>query len=109
MAPKLTVLEPTGVLSGLPANELRAAAHAILREGTDVLLIDLSGVSFTDSSGLGCFISILKQSRLSGIDFFICSPNGQARELFHLTGMETIIPIFEDRAAFDRVILTTQR
>jgi anti-anti-sigma factor len=54
------------------------------------LVIDLAGVSFIDSSGLGGFVRIRK-ALPSGCPLVIRSPQRRVRQLFKITGLDSLI------------------
>jgi anti-anti-sigma factor len=57
------------------------------------LIIDLAGVSFVDSSGLGGFVRI-RNTLPPGCPVIIRSPQRRIRQLFKITGLDSVI-IFE--------------
>jgi stage II sporulation protein AA (anti-sigma F factor antagonist) len=54
------------------------------------LVIDLAGVSFIDSSGLGGFVRIRK-ALPPGCPVVIRSPQHRIRQLFKITGLDSVI------------------
>ncbi|WP_456276980.1 STAS domain-containing protein [Bacillus sp. AK128] len=65
-----------------------------LAEGKDVnLVIDLSGVSYIDSTGLGVFIGALKSTRKFGGTLQLVGLNDRVKRLFTITGLNEIIDI----------------
>lgn len=96
------VVEPVGILDGTKAGQLRATIDDDVRTGADIILIDLSNVTFIDSSGLGGLVVALKAVRLAGGRLCVCSINDQVRILFELTSMDKVFEIFPNRAAFER-------
>ncbi len=54
------------------------------------LVIDLAGVSFIDSSGLAGFVRIRKAPS-PGCPVIICSPQRRVRQLFRITGLDSVI------------------
>ncbi|KAF3890133.1 MULTISPECIES: STAS domain-containing protein [Nostocales] len=101
------VLQPYGILNRSSSNELRREVQDIMTDKTDIVLLDLSNVSFIDSSGLGALISVMKVVRSGNAKFYICSMNDQVRMLFELTKMDRIFEHFTDREEFTRQVLTT--
>ncbi|NEQ95725.1 MAG: STAS domain-containing protein [Cyanothece sp. SIO2G6] len=99
--PQSKVFCPTRILTAGNAIELRDWAKAAINQGTTVLLIDFSQVSFMDSSGLGALISINQMVKLSGGQIRICSLHGQARMLFEMTNLHNCFHIYPDRQAAD--------
>lgn len=59
----VTVLAPTGRLDVAGAPALRDAIGEAVRNGPPKVVIDMEGVSFVDSTGLGSVIAALKQIR----------------------------------------------
>ncbi|NJN85733.1 MAG: STAS domain-containing protein [Leptolyngbyaceae cyanobacterium SL_7_1] len=98
----IKVVEPVGILDGTKAGQLRAQVNETMGNGADIILIDLSGITFMDSSGLGGLVSALKDVRLAGGRLCVCSLNDQVRILFELTSMDKVFEIYENRTLFER-------
>lgn len=67
-------------------------------EGADKVLIDLSGLRFVDSSGLGALLSCLRRLNAAGGDLKVCGLQKQVRLLFEMVRMHRIVEIHNDRA-----------
>jgi anti-sigma B factor antagonist len=76
--------------------EFRDAAQALLQDKNRVVL-DLSGVKFVDSSGLGALISCLRQVNGRKGDFRLCAMSKSVRALFELMRMHRVFNIHESR------------
>ncbi|MDG3439576.1 STAS domain-containing protein [Nitrospirillum amazonense] len=61
------------------------------------VLIDMTGVSFIDSSGLGALISIVKHLKLPGRPG-ICGLQPSVKTMFSLTRMDRVFAIYPDVA-----------
>jgi anti-anti-sigma factor len=57
------------------------------------LIIDLSGVTFLDSSGLAILISIHEELEARGAQLTILAPTPPVRRLFGLTGLDSVFEI----------------
>jgi len=57
------------------------------------LILDLSRVSFMDSSGLGLILGRYTRAAELGITFRIANPGEQIRKILDLAGMERLIRI----------------
>ncbi|CAM3921403.1 STAS domain-containing protein [Alkalicoccus chagannorensis] len=64
-----------------------------LAEGEHDLVIDLSGVDYIDSTGLGIFIGALKASEKSEGSMTLTGLNDRVRRLFEITGLHEVIDI----------------
>jgi anti-anti-sigma factor len=63
-----------------------------IAEGHRVVVVDLDGVTFIDSSGLGALISGLKAARFQKRELRIARPGEQARVVLELTALDRILP-----------------
>ena len=75
-----------------------------MREETDILLVqlvprkvtlDLKGVTFMDSSGLGLVLGRYKKAEAAGIEFSVANCDKRVMRIFEMAGMERIINIEE--------------
>jgi len=64
----------------------------LARKNPQRLVIDLAGVSFIDSSGLGGFVRI-RRTLPPGCPVIIRSPQRRVRQLFKITGLDSVITI----------------
>jgi anti-sigma B factor antagonist len=96
----VTVLAPSGRLDVVGAPALKEAiGDAVKDNGQPRLVIDMEGVSFVDSTGLGSVIAALKQVRSSKGDLRLAAPNQQVRVVLELTTLDrvfTYYPSVED-------------
>ena len=76
----------------------REALKAIIQDGSGKLILDLSGTSFMDSSGLGALVSSLQTARKKGGEVFLVGIGDKVRALFELTRLHTVFQIFDDEA-----------
>ena len=85
------VLELTGRLDLLSAGEVKQQLTSTVAAGRTKVVVDLHGVTFVDSSGLGALISGLKAARLAGGDLRIARPGEQARVILSLTTLDRVM------------------
>ena len=90
----VTVVAPTGRLDVLGAPALKDAISEALKNGSPRVVLDLEGVSFVDSTGLGSVIAALKQIRGSQGDLRLAAPNQQVRVVLELTTLDRVFPYF---------------
>ena len=85
------VLRVEGRLNLVTAPELRAAVERAVAAGTPRVVIDLSAVTFIDSSGLGMVIAGLKHARQAGGELRIAAAGEQVRMVLELTKLNRIL------------------
>src|ERR1700693_1866699 len=90
----VTVLAPSGRLDVAGAPMLKDAVSDAVKNGQPRLVIDLEGVSFVDSTGLGSVIAALKLVRSSKGDLRLAAPNQQVRVVLELNTLDRVFPYF---------------
>lgn len=90
----VTVVAPTGRLDVAGAPTLKEAISEVVKSGPPRIVIDMGGVSFVDSTGLGSVISALKQIRGSQGELRLAAPNQQARVVLELTTLDRVFPYY---------------
>ena len=90
----VTVVAPTGRLDVAGAPALKDAISEALKNGQPRVVLDLEGVSFVDSTGLGSVIAALKQVRSSQGDLRLAAPNQQVRVVLELTTLDRVFPYY---------------
>lgn len=93
----VTVLEPKGKITiGVGDVALREAVHEALEAGARNILVNLSGVTTIDSSGIGELVSAYttvtnRQGKLS-----LCSLPSKVTDILQITQLITVFDVFED-------------
>lgn len=90
-----TVIEPVGRLDMVAAPQLKALVASAVSDGLTPVVVDLTGVEFMDSSGLGALISGLRATRQVGSDLRIAGAGGQVVAVLELTNIDRIIHPYE--------------
>ena len=78
--------------------EFRNALNGLLEGGKTRIVLDLEGVRFMDSSGLGVLVAVLKRLGRGGA-IVLCGLGEGVRSLFELTRMDLVFAIEPDVAA----------
>jgi anti-sigma B factor antagonist len=86
----VTVLAPTGRLDVAGAPTLKNAIDEVAKNGPTRVVIDMEGVSFVDSTGLGSVIAALKQVRTNQGELRLAAPNQQVRVVLELTTLDRV-------------------
>lgn len=69
---------------------LRDRGAALVDGGTDNLIVDLAGVTFIDSTGLGALVSLQKRCRRRGGSLVVTGCQGPVERLMSLTGLDRV-------------------
>lgn len=77
--------------------EFRDAMQSLMQERSRVVL-DMAGVKFIDSSGLGALISCLRQTNSRKGDFRLCELSRTVHALFELMRMHRVFTLHSSRA-----------
>ena len=91
----VTRVRLSGAVDIAVAGELRRSLVKLVRDGHTRLLIDLSGVSFIDSTGLGVLLHTVKQLRPKRGRLAVACPDPTMRRLFELIGHNLLFPVEE--------------
>lgn len=89
------VIDVSGELDLSNAPQLDDAVQQRMAEGDRRLAIDLSEVSFMDSSALGVLVRCLKRLNEEQGDLVLVGANGAPRRVLEITGLDrtfTIVP-----------------
>ena len=78
----------SGEMDMATARQFSAAAKSALAEASaSDLVIDLAGVSFMDSTGLGSLVEIQNDAEARGVALVLHAPSERVVEVLRLTGM----------------------
>ena len=92
------VLEVKGEVDLYTSPQLKEKVNDLIEEGQTQLVIDLSGVGFMDSSGLGVLVTALKRAKERGGALALVSPEGSVHKVLTITGLDRVFPIHDSVA-----------
>lgn len=96
----VTVLTVTGdLVIGDAESTFKKTVTRLLEEGHTRLLVDLQGVGFLDSSGLGALVRALTQSQKEGGQTKLLHAGPQIRKLLQMTKLDSVFEIHDDMEA----------
>lgn len=72
--------------------ELRERLFELADSGQSIV-VDLSQVSFVDSTGLGALVGAAKRAAAHGVTLHVVGARPQIRQLFRITGLEGQVPL----------------
>lgn len=84
------------------APRLKERLVEIIEAGCANVVIDMQGVGFIDSSGLGVMVSALRRAReRDGVVRVVCTRDNILK-IFRITGLDKVFPIYADMAEANR-------
>lgn len=92
----VTVLTLAGrVTLGDESNEMRNKIKEILAQGKKRLVLDLGGVSYIDSAGLGTLVAAYTSARNSGGDIRLANVTQKFDDLLNITKLVTVFSAYK--------------
>jgi anti-sigma B factor antagonist len=83
-------------INALITDEIREGITKVFDNSNSKVIIDLKGVEYIDSSGFGCFLSVMRAARNNyGVLKFV-NPQENVMELFKTLHLNTIFQIYDD-------------
>jgi anti-anti-sigma factor len=86
--PGHTVLAVSGELDLATTSALHDRMVNVLKETTTPLIIDLSGVSFCDATGLALLVGVKRRAKLRGLTVLLAGPRRNVSKLLRITGLD---------------------
>lgn len=90
-----TILVARGEVDLYTAPRLKEELAGLVTGGRARVAVDLSGVEFLDSTGLGVLISGLKRCREAGGELALAEPREPVRKVLSITGLDRVFPIHD--------------
>jgi len=87
------VLEVQGEVELHNAPKLRAQLHLLCGSPNPHVIVDLSQVSFIDSTGIGVLVGALKRAREASGDLIIVGAKDRVHRIFEITGLLGALPL----------------
>lgn len=92
---RYVVIAPTGHFNLVSAPSTKAHIDALVAAGQTRIVVDLSGVDYIDSSGLGALIGALKSARQASGDLRVAAAGEQVKAVLALTNIDRILAPFD--------------
>ncbi|MGH9116922.1 MAG: STAS domain-containing protein [Acidimicrobiales bacterium] len=89
------VLRVTGEIDVATAPRLREHVVTLVAEGETRLVVDLEGVDFIDSTGLGALVGALKRVRTHGGELAIVCTRSRLLKVFEITGLGRVFEVHD--------------
>jgi len=90
-----TVVAVTGEIDVYTASVMREQLVSLLDAGRTDLVVDLTGVGFMDSTGLGVLVGVLKKVRGQGGRLQLVISSERLLKVFRITALTQVFTIHE--------------
>jgi anti-sigma B factor antagonist len=91
----IVVLVISGPMDVATTPRLRDSLVRLIDEGRHRLVLDLSGVDFIDSIGLGVIVGMVHRLRPHDGSLAVAAPSPQARNVFQITQLVRVIALYD--------------
>ncbi len=100
----VAVLTLKGDILGEPdTSNIRDKIHSLVNDDVKHIVMDLGGVNFMNSSGLGALISSLTTMRNAGGDLRLARVGGKVQNLFVMT---QLVKVFDTYETVERALIS---
>jgi anti-sigma B factor antagonist len=92
----IAIVRVAGDVDLYTSPQLRKVLLDLAGETTRYLILDLEKVTYMDSSGLASLVEGLQRMEKYGGRLLLCSLQEMVQNVFELSRLDTVFPIFED-------------
>jgi anti-anti-sigma factor len=93
----IAVVAVKGDLDTASAPQMKQALDDLLDGGKTRLVVDLGGVGYIDSAGLGELVRAMKRARDASGDVRVCALAGDVRRIFEMTRLSEGMAVYPTR------------
>lgn len=84
----VTHIQPVGEVDADNSHELRETVSGLLAGGKPRLIkVDMAGVSFIDSVGIGALVSCYHTAAASDVKLVVCNPTAYVHRILYVSGL----------------------
>jgi anti-anti-sigma factor len=83
-------------INALVTEDIQNEILKVLDNNNPKLIIDLTGVEYIDSSGFGCFLSVMKAARSNYGVLKFANPEQRVMDLFITLHLHTVFQIYDN-------------
>ncbi|MEV6346910.1 STAS domain-containing protein [Actinoplanes sp. NPDC051851] len=88
-----TTVSLRGEIDVLTVEQVRMALGDAVAGRPRKIVVDMSGVAFIDSTGLGALINGFQRARDEGIAFALARPSSNVRQILVLSGLMEVVEV----------------
>jgi anti-anti-sigma factor len=97
--PRISVINLTGRIDASAHDHLVAAYSTVAQESSEGLVLDFSGVTYVNSSGIALIINLISRAHQANRKLVVASLSEHYRHIFEITRLSDFVTLAPDRAA----------
>ncbi|MBN1609545.1 MAG: STAS domain-containing protein [Polyangiaceae bacterium] len=94
----ITIVEIEGRFDAVSAPQMKLELHQLIEGGKTRIVVDLDGMDFIDSAGLGVLVSCLRRTAAEGGDLRLAGVPPFCRSIFELTRLTRVFDVTQTLA-----------
>jgi anti-sigma B factor antagonist len=92
---KTAIVDASGEIDLHQSTVLQQKLLEVLDQKPDRMIINLSDVSYMDSSGVASLVKLLSRTRKNGISLALAAPTKKVKAIFEITRLDSVFDIFD--------------
>ncbi|NPV59054.1 MAG: STAS domain-containing protein [Actinobacteria bacterium] len=92
----VSVITLEGEIDLSTSAEFKEAVYETIESGKKDIIIDLNGLEFMDSTGLGVVVAALKKTRMEGGTIRLICNKRNILKVFTVTGLDKVFSIYDN-------------
>ena len=94
----VAVVELRGNLDTNTSPAAEAEFNALVAEGAEKLLINMTSIDYVSSAGLRILLATAKRLKSAGGELRVCGLSETVREVFEISGFDLILKLYADES-----------
>jgi anti-sigma B factor antagonist len=95
---EIAIIEPRGsIIGGGETDELKTKARDLFEQGNRKLVIDLGGVTYINSTGIGALVGIYTMYSKDKGNIKLCGMNMSVQNIFVITKLTSVFEVTDTR------------
>lgn len=103
-----TILVLNGELNNQTSSQLSEAINTVMNCPTQTLVLDMEGVSFISSTGIGVIVKARNTLKQNGSDVTMMNIQPQVKRVFDIMQLTPILKVCENQQELDEYLATIQ-
>jgi anti-sigma B factor antagonist len=101
------------IVLGEESNSFREKLKSLLAEGNKKIVLNMAGIKYIDSAGLGTLVAVHVSSKTQGASVRLCNLGQKFHEVMQITRLLTVFDVYDTEAAavssFQRILVANNQ